>query len=54
MVIGLLGILADHLWATEMENLFNPMKPVLFFETLAIMAFGAAWLIKGEWLLKDK
>lgn len=54
MVIGLLGILADHLWTAEMENLFNPMKPVLFFETLAIMAFGAAWLIKGEWLLKDK
>jgi hypothetical protein len=28
--------------------------PVFWFESLATMAFGAAWLTKGEWILKDR
>jgi hypothetical protein len=30
------------------------LKPILIFETLALTAFGIAWLIKGEFLLADK
>ena len=30
------------------------LKPTLVFETLALTAFGIAWLIKGEFLLADK
>lgn len=29
------------------------LKPVFWLETIAIMAFGVAWLVKGEFLLKD-
>lgn len=30
------------------------LGPVFFFETTSLLAFGVAWLIKGETLLKDK
>lgn len=30
------------------------LHPVFWFETLAGLAFGAAWLIKGETLLRDR
>ena len=35
---------------TRLEN----YKPVIFLETIALWAFGISWLIKGEFLLKDK
>ena len=31
----------------------DDLQPVFWLETLAGVAFGAAWLIKGETLLKD-
>jgi hypothetical protein len=33
--------------------LFEPIKPVFWLETIAILAFGISWLIKGQTLLKD-
>lgn len=30
------------------------LKPTLIFETLALSAFGFSWIIKGEFLLRDK
>jgi amino acid transporter len=30
------------------------LHPVLWLESLAIFAFGAAWLVKGETILKDE
>lgn len=30
------------------------LKPTLIFETLALSSFGFSWLIKGEFLLRDK
>ncbi len=29
------------------------LKPVLFFESTALFAFGISWLVKGETILKD-
>jgi len=31
-----------------------PLKPVFWLETIAIMAFGFSWLVKGEFLYKDQ
>jgi hypothetical protein len=30
------------------------IKPTLILETSALVSFGFSWLIKGEFLLKDK
>lgn len=30
------------------------LKPVFWLETIAFLAFGFAWLVKGEFLLKDQ
>ena len=31
----------------------GPFKPVFVFESTAVIAFGLAWLVKGETILKD-
>jgi hypothetical protein len=28
-------------------------KPIFWLETIAVMAFGISWLVKGEFILKD-
>ncbi|WP_138380430.1 DUF998 domain-containing protein [Luteithermobacter gelatinilyticus] len=33
---------------------FTALKPVFWFETLAVLAFGLSWLVKGEAILKDQ
>jgi hypothetical protein len=30
-----------------------PYSPVYWLEAIAIIAFGASWLVKGEAILKD-
>lgn len=37
-------------WLTFLE----PIRPVFVFETIALWAFGTAWLVKGELVLADK
>lgn len=37
-----------------LRDSLGPLHPVFWFETLAGLAFGAAWLIKGETLLRDR
>jgi len=32
----------------------QPIHPIFWLETLAIMAFGIAWFVKGETILQDK
>ena len=34
----------------SMQHAVTKFKPVLILETIAIVAFGFAWLVKGEWL----
>lgn len=38
----------------SLETALAKYKPVFILETLALWAFGFSWLIKGEFLLKDK
>ncbi|AXB42915.1 DUF998 domain-containing protein [Amycolatopsis albispora] len=50
MLVCLVLIALEGLWlADELAAL----KPVLWLESLAIFAFGVAWWIKGETLLRD-
>lgn len=39
---------------TSVSSPLLKFKPVFWLETIAIMAFGVAWLVKGEFLLKDQ
>jgi uncharacterized membrane protein len=40
-----LGKVASHLQA---------LNPVFWLESIAVVAFGVSWLVKGEAILKDK
>ncbi len=35
-------------------NVFEPFQPVFWLEAIAIVAFGVAWITKGEAILKDE
>jgi hypothetical protein len=48
--IGLSGAVA----IPAVNNLVQGLTPIFWFESIAIVAFGAAWLIKGETILKDQ
>ncbi len=39
---------------THATHLFWTIGPTFFFETTSLIAFGVAWLIKGETFLKDE
>jgi len=52
IVTSIVGILTLHIGLHI--NTFGPI-PVLFgFESVAVIAFGASWLVKGEFVLKDQ
>jgi hypothetical protein len=38
----------------KLRGLWEAMKPTLWLESAAILAFGVAWLTKGEAILKDE
>lgn len=48
--VGLM--LVYSLWLKD--TVVGDWKPVLVLETVALWAFGAAWFIKGETLMKDR
>ena len=49
--IGLIVLLKSIL---GVRHLFGSVGPVLCFETTSMIAFGIAWLVKGETFLKDE
>ena len=36
-----------------MNTYIAKMDPVLIFESIALMAFGVSWLVKGNTLFRD-
>jgi hypothetical protein len=48
--IALLGIVN----LPFVKPLIAPLTPVFWLEAIAVVAFGTAWLIKGETILKDQ
>jgi hypothetical protein len=36
------------------KSLVEPLRPVFWLESIAVIAFGVAWLTKGETILKDQ
>jgi hypothetical protein len=36
------------------KSLVKPLTPVFWLESLAVVAFGVSWLVKGETILKDQ
>lgn len=55
IIFGSLILIA--LWMFFFENKFSGFEkyhPIFWLETLALVAFGVSWLVKGEVALKDK
>ncbi len=53
--IILFSILCIMIYSLVLQNTFMAAyKPVLVFESLALISFGTSWLVKGETLFKDK
>ena len=52
IVASILLILVLKLF--HVTRLIGNLGPVLCFETTALLAFGVAWLTKGETFLKDE
>lgn len=48
-VIGVYSFLPESL-----TNAIDPLNPIFWLESLAIIAFGLSWLVKGEALLADE
>ena len=52
MMAALLGMLVVYLLPADLP--LRAYNPVFWLETLALLAFGISWLIKGETLFQDK
>lgn len=39
---------------TPLKSLVEPLTPVFWLESLAVVAFGISWLTKGEAILRDQ
>ena len=49
--IALMGVY--NIYPASSTAFLDPIRPTFTLETVAILAFGFSWLIKGETLLKD-
>jgi hypothetical protein len=57
VIIASIALIAAHkfnLLPDVVVDLISPIKPVFFFETVAIEFFGLSWLVKGEQILGDR
>lgn len=53
MAVCILLIVIYYRLTGSAASLFQPYNPVLWLESIAIVAFGFSWLTKGEAILKD-
>lgn len=54
IVICIAGIAAVSFLPAAVYNKIKPFKPTFVLETIALLAFGFSWLIKGETFFRDK
>jgi len=52
IIICILGI-GIYNFVDDLQTKLAKLKPVLIFESIALVAFGTSWVIKGEFILKD-
>ncbi len=54
VIIASISLIAILKLLLKIDHLVGNVGTVFFFETTALLAFGTAWLIKGETFLKDE
>lgn len=54
VIIGCVMLLILYFSVPSLELHLKKFKPVFWIETMALWAFGASWLIKGQYLLRDR
>ncbi len=53
IVVSILLIGVQALLPGEIRQTLKPYNPAFWLESVAVVAFGVSWLIKGQWKLKD-
>ena len=53
IIVGCIVLIAIYNFAGNMETDFAKYKPTLILESIALFAFGASWITKGQMFLKD-
>lgn len=54
IMLGCIALLILLFTISTLKQALKPVKPIFILETVALFAFGVAWLVKGEIILKDK
>lgn len=53
MLLAMAGAVIKGLMPAGMEAVVDEYNPIFWLETVAVMAFGLSWFVKGEAILKD-
>ncbi len=54
VILGCILLLIFYFSIPSLEFCLKKYKPVFWIETIALWAFGTSWLIKGQYLLRDR
>lgn len=53
MLLAMAGAIVKALLPADLETSIDTLNPIFWLETIAVMAFGLSWFVKGEAILKD-
>ena len=54
VIIASIALIVLFNFVLKIDHLIGTIGPVFCFETTSLLAFGLAWLVKGETFLKDQ